>query len=161
MKPIRFSIKQTVLAILILSSVVILWQAGHLLYKNRVVVVKTFSSALHVQPESFTELYFQNNETILSKPKTILNYDAVPYTFAFTIHNMENKDMHYSYEVSMVGEANKILDKQTISLKNGQSKTIAETFVLPNAILTKTKITVAILNKNNLYISFLTGGKAQ
>ena len=44
------------------------------------------------KPETLTELYFENH---LNLPKYIKGSEQ--YKFTFTIHNLENKDMDYSY----------------------------------------------------------------
>ncbi|MDE2025910.1 MAG: hypothetical protein KGJ07_05430 [Patescibacteria group bacterium] len=122
--------------------------------KKLSVVLKTFQA----KKTPFTELYFENNEHLPSKPNIITNYNAVPYTFSFTIHNLEYNDMNYSYIIKMEGVKNVIIDKSNIPIKDNEKKTITETFVLPNKIDIKTLISVSLLNKNQT-ISFWLGGQ--
>src|SRR5258708_5353987 len=55
---------------------------------------QTILLATTVQPETFTELYFDNHTTL---PATTVPNKS--YSFAFTIRNLENKDMTYPYQV--------------------------------------------------------------
>lgn len=112
---------------------------------------------LEAHHDSFSELYFQNNENILSKPAKITDFTAVPYSFSFSIHNLENKPMKYSYVVSLSGYENKTIDSKTVWLEDSQATTIKETVILPNKIPTRTKITVTLANKNQ-EIFFWIGG---
>lgn len=128
---------------------------GFLVYTNRQII----SNVITPKPVSFTELYFQNNESLPSKPKVIKDFTAVPYTFSFTIHNLENKDMKYSYTVSISGQSNETIDTKSVFVANGDSKTISETFYLPNQVTTRTKVTVTLANKDQQVFFWMGGGK--
>jgi hypothetical protein len=103
----------------------------------------TIALATTVKPETFTELYFENH---LSLPSEIKPYKT--YSFSFTIHNLENQDMTYPYEIYLQAENTKIpVDQGTVFIKNNQHKTIVKTFIV-NAPLTKSLIVVNLTNKN-------------
>ncbi len=105
--------------------------------KNAIVLATT------VKPETFTELYFENH---LSLPNEIK--PNKPYSFKFTLHNLENQNMTYHYEVYLhAGDIKLPIDQDTISIKNNQYKTIEETFLV-NAPVTKSLIVVNLINKN-------------
>jgi hypothetical protein len=102
----------------------------------------TMVLATTVQPEKFTELYFEDH---LRLPKIII--PGQQYRFAFTIHNLENSDMKYSYHVYLQTQNNQVtLDKSSINILNGRSSTIVENFspLIPE----KTQVTVELINKN-------------
>lgn len=131
--------------------------SGLLLYIYKNAVAQAFHNATAGRKEAFTELYFQSNEHLPSKPAVITDFTAVTYTFSFNIHNLEGKDMTYTYAVTTVGEKNQTIDQRSILIKNNQTKTISESFILPNAITTRTKVTVTLLNKKQS-IFFWMGG---
>ncbi len=110
-------------------------------------------STSNVQSEAFTELYFEN---YLHLPSEALPNH--PYIFQFTLHNLEDKDMEYPYEVYFeVGQDKVILDKATIFVKEGNYKTIQERFASAS-VLPKGKVVVDLINKNQ-HIDFLIEGK--
>jgi hypothetical protein len=117
----------------------------------------TWSSTLatsKVQPETFTELYFENSTQLPSQvvPKH-------PYAFQFTLHNLESKNMEYRYEVYLEAGNNKLVfDKGTVFVKENNYKTIQERFVSAS-VLPKSAIVVDLTNKNQ-QIDFLIEGKA-
>ena len=113
------------------------------LYQNNKEFKDTITLATTVRPETFTELYVDDHLELPSIVKT-----NQPYYFEFTIHNLENKDMNYSYEVYLQSTKIKLpIDQKTVTIKNGRSKTIREGFQV-NAPITKSKIVVKLLNKN-------------
>jgi hypothetical protein len=72
------------------------------------------------KPEMFTELYFENHEKL---PLEIMPQKK--YSFAFTIHNVENKNMVYPYTVYMITNHNKVvLQHGNISLHQDKAQTI-------------------------------------
>jgi hypothetical protein len=100
-------------------------------------------STSKAQLETFTELYFEDYLHLPSKvtPKH-------PYSFQFTLHNLEGKDMEYPYEVYIeVGQNKLIFDKGTIFVKENDYKTIQERFATAG-VLPKSKIVVELINKN-------------
>jgi uncharacterized membrane protein len=100
--------------------------------------------ATTVQPERFTELYFENHLN-LSK-----NVEAGKQnTFKFTTHNLEYKQMTYSYEVYIdIDGYNKIsIDKNQFTINNDQYKTIEEAYQIFVPIK-RAKVLVNLINKN-------------
>ena len=145
---------KTILIIMLCLFIAALATAGgYFVYKNQ----KYIRQEVTLKADSYTELYFQDNESLPAKPKTITNFITVPYTFSFTIHNVENKTLQYPYEVTISGFENKTIDKKTLTIANNESKTIHETFYLPNSVPVRTQVTVALTNKNQ-QIFFWMGG---
>ena len=95
------------------------------------------------QTETFTELYFEDSAHLPSA--FVPNH---PYFFQFTLHNLEGKDMEYSYEVYIkAGQNKQIFDKGTIFVKENDYKTIQENFAAASN-LPKSEIAVELINKN-------------
>ncbi|MEK7573878.1 MAG: hypothetical protein AAB531_05665 [Patescibacteria group bacterium] len=108
--------------------------------------------ATTVKPETFTELYFENH---LSLPGKIILYQDYP--FKFTIHNLENKDMSYPYEVyiNLNGEK-QIIDEASVFVKSGAYKTIDEGFTI--TYFTKRVEVIVNLKDKNQKIDFWIEG---
>lgn len=128
-------------------------------------VKNTFAQATTVKPETFTELYFENHTKL---PTQLANQDnkfwyyyptTNLYSFSFTIHNLENKDMVYPYEVYSISNDTTLIDENEVSIKNNESKTITEQFSLP-AKYSTTKILVNLPSKDQ-QISFWMEGNIQ
>jgi len=69
-----------------------------------------------VKPEPLTELYFENH---LDLPEKVNAMEK--NSFSFTIHNLENEDMEYSYNVYFdINGEKKIIKSGTVSLKNDE-----------------------------------------
>ena len=114
----------------------------------------TSMAASPAQPDTFTELYFDNNVQLPSE--IIPNH---PYSFQFTLHNLEDRDMEYTYQVYLeVGNNKLIFDKGTVSVKENDYKTIQEKFATAS-VLPKSEIVVELTNKDQ-HIDFLIEGKA-
>lgn len=93
--------------------------------------------------EALTELYFEDHNKL-----PIVTQPGVPFTFRFTIHNMENKSMDYSYTVvEQSGTVNSLVKSGELSLKDNELKTLDQTVELASGA-TKTKISVNLINKN-------------
>ena len=92
--------------------------------------------------ETFTELYFENH---ISLPKIIKRYEF--YNFTFTLHNLEQRDMEYSYVIYVQRDNEKIiLNKGKAYVKSDEYKSVREDFgPLKNL---RSKIVVEIINKN-------------
>ena len=99
--------------------------------------------ATTVKPETFTELYFEDHLSLPNKV-TLFNEN----NFKFTIHNLENKDMEYPYEVyiDLNGEK-QMIDKSSILIKNNEYKTISEDFILTIPIQ-RVKVVVNLISKS-------------
>jgi hypothetical protein len=98
--------------------------------------------ATTVKPEAFTELYFEDHNNL---PKTIEK--GKEYSFSFTIHNLEYKDVEYPYIVYLQIDSEKvILDSGKLSLRNDEYKSQEEDFgPLYNL---RTQIVVELPNEN-------------
>ena len=114
-------------------------------------VKEAFILATTVKPETFTELYFENH---LSLPKEVKLFKE--NNFKFTIHNLENKDMEYPYEVYIeINGEKQMIDKDTVSIKNNEFKTITENFTITTP--TKRAKVVVNLTSKNQQIDFWMG----
>jgi len=105
--------------------------------------------ATSVKPEKFTELYFEDHLFLPSKVTLFKENN-----FKFTIHNLENKDMEYLYEVYVeIGGEKLMIDKSSVLLKINEYKTITENFKITIPIielfqLQRVKVIVNLLSKN-------------
>ena len=110
--------------------------------------------ATTVKPETFTELYFENH---LSLPSTIIYGED--NNFKFTIHNLENKDMNYPYEVyiNLNGEK-QLIDQSSVFVKSNAYKTINEDFTisLPTA---RVEVIANLINKNQQIDFWIEGAQ--
>jgi hypothetical protein len=98
--------------------------------------------ATTAKPETFTELYFEDHSNL---PKTIEKYKE--YSFSFTIHNLEYKDVEYPYIVYLQSDSDKIiLDSGKLSLKNDEYKSQKEDFGPLES--PRAKVVVELTNKN-------------
>jgi tetratricopeptide (TPR) repeat protein len=99
--------------------------------------------ATTVKPETFTELYFEDH---LSLPNKVILFKE--NNFKFTIHNLENKDMEYPYEVyiDLNGEKQMIV-KRSVLIKNNEYKTITENFTI-TIPMQRVKVVINLINKN-------------
>mgnify|MGYP000536497827 CR=1 FL=1 len=99
--------------------------------------------ATTVKPETFTELYFEDH---LSLPNKVTLFKE--NNFKFTIHNLENKDMEYPYEVYIdVNREKQMIDKSSVLIKNNEYKTISEAFTITIPIQ-RAKVVVNLISKN-------------
>ena len=106
-------------------------------------VKKTITLATSVKPETFTELYFENN---LKLPTDVVI--GRKYSFAFTVHNLENKTYKYPYEVYINNNGQRYsIQKGVFSLKQDQSRTIEEDFSVIS-LATRSAVTVNLIDKN-------------
>jgi uncharacterized membrane protein len=95
------------------------------------------------KPETFTELYFEDH---LSLPNKVVIFKE--NNFKFTIHNLENKDMVYIYEVYIdVNREKQMIDKNSVLLKNNEYKTITEDFTI-TVPTQRVKVVVNLIGKN-------------
>lgn len=103
----------------------------------------SWALATTVKPETFTELYFENQLNLPSIVKA-----NQQYYFDFTIHNLENQNMTYLYEVYLqTGDVKLPIDRSIVTIKNNQYKTVPEEFSL-NVPFIKSEIVVNLINKN-------------
>ncbi len=100
--------------------------------------------ATTVKPETFTELYFEDH---LSLPNKVTLFKK--NNFKFTIHNLENKDMEYKYEIYVDVKKGKkrMIDKGSVLIKNNEYKTISEEFTIRIPIR-RVKVAVNLISKS-------------
>jgi len=100
--------------------------------------------ATTVKPETFTELYFEDH---LSLPSKVTLFKE--NNFKFTIHNLENKDMEYKYEiyVDITKGKKRMIDKGSVLIKNNEYKTISEEFIITIPIQ-RVKVAVNLISKS-------------
>lgn len=133
-------ILRILLSLIIIASLV----AGIFLIINYVPPVKdAFILATTKKPETFTELYFENH---LSLPTEIVLFEE--NSFKFTIHNLENRDMDYNYEVYIEADGEKqVIENNSVLIKNNEYKTIPESFAITTPAQ-RAKIVVNLIDKN-------------
>ena len=99
--------------------------------------------ATTVKPETFTELYFEDH---LSLPDEVTLFKE--NNFKFTIHNLENEDMEYPYEVYIdVNREKNMIDKSSVLIENNEYKTITEDFTI-TVPMQRAKVVINLINKN-------------
>lgn len=107
------------------------------------IIKDNWALATTVKPESFTELYFDEYKKL---PKTIKK--GQNYSFSYTIHNLENKDMQYPYEIKVEADGKtEVIEKKSVLIKNGEFKTFMESFIFNDSVK-KVKVNVTLVNKN-------------
>lgn len=104
--------------------------------KNAVMLATT------AKPETFTELYFEDHNNL---PHIIKQYWE--YSFTFTVHNLENKDSNYPYEVYLQRDSQKtLIETGELNINKDDRKSVNVIFgPLQNS---KAKIVVELLNRN-------------
>jgi hypothetical protein len=103
------------------------------------------------EPETFTELYFDNH---LKLPSTVKINTL--QTFSFTIHNEEYKTVTYPYEVYITGSnGQQLIDLKSVTLDQDHYKTIKETFSVTKPI--KREEVIVKLTSLNQQIDFWIG----
>lgn len=142
--------KITIYISLFIIGVIIFLLTSLFIYQNRQAILNITSP----KSEPFTELYFQNitnlpvkNIIQANKFLNLVNSPPISYSFQFTIHNLENKNMNYSYEVYSIGNEKTSIDVRNVFIKSNDKKTISEIFSL-SKIYPKTKIVINLINKN-------------
>lgn len=112
-----------------------------------IVILIGFLVALHFIPigiEPLTEVYFENH-TILPV-NIMLNHN---YSYAFTVHNLEYRDMNYTYNITAQYNDTVIpLGRSSFSLSNNQSVTFNQNFSLKNHF-DRAKIEVDVTKDTN------------
>lgn len=127
--------------LLVVCIALVLW--GGIVVFSQSSFKKNLALATTVQPEQYTELYFDNH---LSLPSQVT--PGAHYSFKFTIHNLTGKDAIYPYEVYLTVGGKKILiDQKDILVHNNTSKTISETFT-PNDVSQRSQIVVNLIKQN-------------
>ena len=108
------------------------------------ITIVTFFIFTTKTTEPFTELYFEDH---LNLPKTI--EPGKYYAFEFTVHNLENKQMDYEYQMTI--ETDQPFPKPTntgfITLENNETKTTKQNFKISKEFQTA-KITVTLAEQD-------------
>ena len=140
------------IGLFVLVITLILFTGGYFLSRNKS-FMNTVALATTVRPETFTELYFQDHTAL---PSTVT--PEKQYNFSFTIHNLENQDMDYPYEVYIVDDkGNKeSIDKNSVTIQNNGYLTIQEGFIL-NHEITRSEVVVNLTKKNQQIDFWITG----
>ena len=134
--------------IVTLAVIVLVLSLGLLVLNGKAIANKLTDLKLLPQSENFTELYLLNHQTI---PYTITPNKEV--SFEFAIHNLENKDMNYSYEVFIqINGKNQPLVKNSIFIKENGTKIIKQS-LSANFPSERFEIGVILVNKNQ-FIDF-------
>lgn len=94
--------------------------------------------------EPFTELYFEDH---LNLPKTI--EPGKDYAFKFTVHNLENKQLDYDYQVTVETDEPfpKPINIGFITLENNETKTVEQSFKIDKEFKTA-KIIVTLTDQD-------------
>lgn len=95
------------------------------------------------EPETFTELYFENHQNLPSRVEA-----GEKYTFAFSVHSVETQPMTYPYRIYIQANNKKFPVKNgSFSLNPDQKKTFHEEFTT-SSYTTPAKVVVELINKN-------------
>jgi len=95
------------------------------------------------EPETFTELYFENHQNLPSQVEA-----GEKYTFAFSVHSVEKETMTYPYNIYIQANNKKIpVKKGSFSLNPDQKKTFHEEFIA-SSYTTPAEVVVNLVNKN-------------
>ena len=119
-------------------------------YKKDVVISELNSFKLLPIPENYTELYFENAQSLPSKA-----IKGVPAVFDFTIHNVEHKTVTYPYSVyfEYASGHREVFITDYITLEQNGHATIHISHVFMNSDL-HGKVVVELTSKNQT-IDFL------
>ena len=154
LQKIILSLKYKLSALVIVICAIILLYSAFLYFFSIPSVSKAWAILTTIKPDSFTELYFEDHLTL---PKTVENNKI--YTFKFTTHNLEYKDMTYPYEVYILDNGKKqTIEKKTFMLKQDQYKTLQEKFTFTKPLKDRAEIIVYLIN-NDQQIDFWIEGK--
>ena len=115
-------------------------------------VEETLSLATSMQPETFTELYFENHRKL---PQRVSSSRL--YSFSFTLHNQEKKDMVYDYEVYLEhGTQKYLLDRNNVMVGRDKYETITSEFAM-NGDIPKSRVVVSLISKNQQIAFWIIG----
>lgn len=137
---------------LILIVIIIILSTALAVIEKRPIIAQMNKWKLLPEPETFTELYFNDH---LNLPSTVkVN---TPQEFSFVIHNEEYQTMSYPYEIYIASPSGKniFIDRHSVTLKQDQYKTIKEKFSVPTPV--KREEVVVNLTNLNQQIDFWIG----
>ncbi|MDD5622437.1 MAG: hypothetical protein PHQ09_04655 [Actinomycetota bacterium] len=142
------NIKSKVIRVVLLVVVVCFIAAGIFQLIKYNSVKRAIILATTKKPSTFTELYFENH---LSLPDKVTLFEE--NNFKFTIHNLENKDMEYPYEVYIDTNGEKqIICTDSVLIEDDEYETIAVDFTITIPI-PRSMVIVNLIDKNE-QISF-------
>lgn len=106
-------------------------------------VKENWALATTVQPERFTELYFEDH---LDLPKrAVVDEDM---SFRFTIHNLEHSTMEYPYEMYIqFGDRKQSLEKSSVTLRHDEYRTILKSIKLVEPV-DRARVVISLTQKN-------------
>jgi hypothetical protein len=129
--------------IVILLTVVLLFTVGIFQLVKYDSVKNAIILATTMKPQTLTELYFENH---LSLPDEVTLFEKSK--FEFTIHNLENKDVEYFYEVYINANGEKqIILMNSDLIKNSEYKTISVDFIIKVPVQ-RYQVVVNLINEN-------------
>lgn len=104
-----------------------------------------FIQAVTPREETFTELYFDDH---LNLPKKL--YRGIPFQVAFTIHNLEGKNMDYPVKIFALSdseppELTQILDT-SVSVDKNITKTVRVQLTLPETSAPREKVVIELVD---------------
>jgi len=136
--------RKLIIRIVLVLLIICLIAVGIFLLVNYVPSVKeALILATAVKPETFTELYFEDHQSLPNKA-TLFKENS----FKFTIHNLENKDMEYSYEVYIdINGEKQMIDKSSVLIKSNEYKTITADYTI-TVPFQRAKVIVNLIDKN-------------
>lgn len=104
---------------------------------------KIFADATTHQPERFTELYFANPNAL---PIVARARQLIPVKFV--IHNLEAKDMQYTYRIDFLDSQGGTVElgQHQLSLAKGKIANVAATITLP-ALTGRGEVRVQLVNQ--------------
>lgn len=106
-------------------------------------VRETLVLATTVQPENFTELYFEDHLNLPKKAEK----DA-DMSFRFTIHNLEHSAMDYPYEMYIEYNGRKqSLEKSSVTLKHDEHRTLLKSIKLIEPV-DRARVVINLTEKN-------------
>lgn len=112
------------------------------LFINTIRHSQLFVNATTHQPETYTELYFSQPNQL---PSVANAGQSIPVNF--TIHNVEARNMQYTYAIQLsdaAGHTIKVLN-QSVNLGNGMQDAISSKIALPNG---RGKYEISVILKN-------------
>src|SRR4030065_912061 len=137
------NIQSKVIRVVLLITVVCLFAVGAFQLVKYNSVKKAIILATTRELQTFTELYFENH---LSLPGRIILLKEK--NFKFTIHNLENKDMEYPYEVYIDTNGEKqIISTDSVLIEDNGYKTISVVFTITIQI-PRSRVVVNLIDKN-------------
>lgn len=101
--------------------------------------------------ETFTELYFENSTKL---PTKIISGKQLD--FIFTIHNLEGKDINYTYEIVVKDkDGEQPITKKTVLVEDAKKASIQEGILLDDPA-TRSAVIVNLVNKKQHITFYVT-----